>query len=64
MAVAKFSHCAQLIADNLASIIEQCESLSRSGSDIRTNPLFREVVNAQERILNATEALLSGAIRP
>ncbi len=63
MNVDQFTHCTQLIADNLARIIEQRESLVGMGPGVLANPLFRQVVTAQERLLNATEELLGASAR-
>jgi len=57
----KFVRRNQIIGDHLAQIVLRREDLGWNGKLQPADPRFREVLNAQERLLTAMERLLDGA---
>jgi hypothetical protein len=57
----KFMHRNQIIGDQLAKIAQRRRDLGWTGWLQPTDRRFREVLHAQERLLNAVENLLDGA---
>ncbi len=58
MTTEKFVRRSQLIAQHLSEIALHSGQAESYGVPQPVNPYFREVVNAQERLLNAVEQLL------
>jgi hypothetical protein len=58
MTLEQFTQRRRMIADGLDHILEQRERLDWVGARGLVNPKFRQVLSAQERLLNAMEDLL------
>ena len=58
MTTEKFVRRSQLIAEHLSEIAFHSDRVEQEGAVHPVNPEFREVVTAQERLLNAVERLL------
>jgi len=61
MTTDKFVHRSQIIAQYLSEIALNGAQAGADGTPQLVNPYFREVVSAQERLLNALEQLLERA---
>ncbi len=58
MTVEKFTRRNQIIAERLAQLRRRGEQMQWDGIVHPVNPQFRDVLQAQERLLNALERLL------
>jgi hypothetical protein len=58
MTTEKFVRRSKLIAEHLSEIAFHTDQVEQDGMVHPVNPAFREVVTAQERLLNAVERLL------
>ncbi len=58
MTVDKFTRRNQLIAERLAQLRQRGDQMQWDGIVHPVNPQFRDVMQAQERLLNALERLL------
>lgn len=60
MTADKFARRSQMISQHLAHIAASRERLQWDGALHPVNPQFREVLQAQERLLTALERLVEG----
>lgn len=63
MTIDQFVHRSRLIAEHLETILLQRDKLEWVGARGLSNPQFRQVCAAQERLLNAMEDMLDVSAR-
>lgn len=63
MTIDQFVHRSRMIAEHLENILTQREKLEWVGARGMSNPKFRQVCAAQERLLNAMEDMLDVSSR-